>query len=308
MASKERDDQVRVFLWALPRSVSTAMTKCMSFVDEAQIWFEPYLYSYHNEKFRDPAFLQKFAASKKGSMMEKAMKEMKPVLEATPRGNRLDNDLFEFSWVKTQLENEDLEKKVIFVKDMAHVLNQRYEHLPIATSKFRHTFLIRDPHRMYPSFRKMMGVMLSEDEKETMDITKEDAFYDTEQIYKYTYDLWKYTKENLDPDALIIDGTELTTHPEKLLPKYFEALGIPYKAEYLQWDENPEILIQWKASFESLVGAYLANLIKSAAHSTHFIPEAGEPPSRESLTPDVIKCIDASFPYYNEMFEHRIKP
>ena len=35
----------RVIMWCIPRSVSTAFTKCMSFVDGAEIWLEPYAMS-----------------------------------------------------------------------------------------------------------------------------------------------------------------------------------------------------------------------------------------------------------------------
>lgn len=35
----------RVLMWCVPRSGSTVLTKCMSFVDGADVWLEPYVMS-----------------------------------------------------------------------------------------------------------------------------------------------------------------------------------------------------------------------------------------------------------------------
>ena len=34
----------RVIIWCVPRSISTALTKCLSFIDGMQVWFAPYVY------------------------------------------------------------------------------------------------------------------------------------------------------------------------------------------------------------------------------------------------------------------------
>ena len=41
----DRTSNPRVIMWCVPRSVSTAFTKCMSFVDGAEVWLEPYVMS-----------------------------------------------------------------------------------------------------------------------------------------------------------------------------------------------------------------------------------------------------------------------
>ncbi|KAJ8045816.1 hypothetical protein HOLleu_08910 [Holothuria leucospilota] len=299
------EDQVCVFLWALPRSMSTAMTKCMSFVDGIQIWHEPYLYSYHNEKFKDPVVIEKMR--KMGMDLEGLEKTYKEIIKDEPAGKRIRNNLFSFPWVKKQLETQDPDKKFIFVKDMAHVLNNKYDYLRKAR-KFRHTFLIRHPSRMYPSFKNMMFITMSEDEKSKADILRDVLLYDVDKIYKYTYDLWKYTQQNFDPDAIIIDGTELATYPEKLLPKYFEAVGIPFKEKYLTWSASPDVMKEWKAALEEVTYVYRAGIVKRAMESSHFIAPDNEAPPRADMTPDVIKCVEESLPYFNEMFEQRIRP
>ena len=44
-------DVVRVKLWCVPRSTSTAILKCMTYVPNSQVWFEPYLTGYFYSKF-----------------------------------------------------------------------------------------------------------------------------------------------------------------------------------------------------------------------------------------------------------------
>ena len=44
-------DVVRVKLWCVPRSTSTAILKCLTYVPNIQVWFEPYLSGYFHSKF-----------------------------------------------------------------------------------------------------------------------------------------------------------------------------------------------------------------------------------------------------------------
>ena len=36
---------VRIMIWSVPRSVSTAFTKCLSFIKGMEVWLAPYHYS-----------------------------------------------------------------------------------------------------------------------------------------------------------------------------------------------------------------------------------------------------------------------
>ena len=44
-------DVVRVKLWCVPRSTSTDILKCMTYVPNLQVWFEPYQMGYLYSKF-----------------------------------------------------------------------------------------------------------------------------------------------------------------------------------------------------------------------------------------------------------------
>ena len=41
------EEQVRLMLWTVPRSTSTVLSKCLSFVEGSQVFFEPYTCAHH---------------------------------------------------------------------------------------------------------------------------------------------------------------------------------------------------------------------------------------------------------------------
>ncbi|XP_072027778.1 uncharacterized protein [Amphiura filiformis] len=42
----QSDDIARVILWCVPRTCSTAFLKCMTYVPDSQVWYEPYRHPY----------------------------------------------------------------------------------------------------------------------------------------------------------------------------------------------------------------------------------------------------------------------
>lgn len=53
MATK---NQQRIFLWIIPRTCSTVLSKCMTFVDGVQVWMEPYMACHMNDTCYNPTF------------------------------------------------------------------------------------------------------------------------------------------------------------------------------------------------------------------------------------------------------------
>ena len=49
MAETKGNDALRIMFWAVPRSASTVFAKFMTFVDNVEVWHEPYVLSYLNE-------------------------------------------------------------------------------------------------------------------------------------------------------------------------------------------------------------------------------------------------------------------
>lgn len=56
MSSESKDQQQLIFLWIVPRTCSTVFSKCMTFVDDVQVWMEPYLGCLVNETLYNPSF------------------------------------------------------------------------------------------------------------------------------------------------------------------------------------------------------------------------------------------------------------
>lgn len=50
-------EPTRVMLWSIPRSLSTVVTKCISFIDGMEVWFEPYFICQENLRVRNPDYL-----------------------------------------------------------------------------------------------------------------------------------------------------------------------------------------------------------------------------------------------------------
>lgn len=55
--ARSSTEATRLFLWSLPRSCSTAFSKCMTFVDDIDVWMEPYCACHFNETFYNPNFM-----------------------------------------------------------------------------------------------------------------------------------------------------------------------------------------------------------------------------------------------------------
>ena len=46
MSSVRKKHGSRTILWCIPRSVSTALMKCLSFIEDNEVWSEPYSFCY----------------------------------------------------------------------------------------------------------------------------------------------------------------------------------------------------------------------------------------------------------------------
>ncbi|XP_030835798.1 uncharacterized protein LOC593133 [Strongylocentrotus purpuratus] len=309
----------RVIMWCVPRSISTAIAKCFSFVDNTEVWFEPYCLAFFQDfmlknmgvplprsydDFKLEAFFTQMGAMLKGTPMEHLF---------TPE--KIDGSLFIRDGVTRQLD--DPSEKPIFIKDMAYGITGYLDLLPKKETGFKHTFLLRDPERMFPSWRNLLMAQMAQMptpgqkpiDPDTFDMTTDVPFMMPGYTYKCQYDLWKHVKENLDPNPVVIDVDELLSNPAEMLPKYFEACGMPWDAKYLQWEGAPDIVKKWRCLFpmsgtkaDDIVGVTHKNALESSAFraSKPKIP-------RSEMTPDTIKAIDATVDYYKEMAETRIK-
>ncbi|KAJ8038299.1 hypothetical protein HOLleu_15681 [Holothuria leucospilota] len=321
MGENQNSKPLRIFLWIVPRVNSTALAKCLSFMDDTVVWMEPYLACHLNETFYNPEFKKGDPAAEKLreniSRMLKTEAIIKFMTEiekkAKEHDNIFDQQLFRFPWVKSQLEADEPGKKYIFIKDQACVIREHLDSLP-ENVPTRHCFLIRHPREVYPSWKNMISHNNPVDKPvpwEECHAANDAPHMPVEDFFKIHCDLWKYVKEHLDPDPIILDGYDLVSNPDVLLPKLLEKLGVPYKESYLQWPEDEELVYSaWKGSVQTVILASKMIAASRAVKSTQFDPprnERGVCSPEWKITDELKELIEKSLPYYEEMFAHRLR-
>ncbi|XP_072016787.1 uncharacterized protein [Amphiura filiformis] len=290
--------QVRVMLWFIPRTLSTAITKCLSFVDGIQIIFEPYLYAY----YYGPERKQTGVSEMYDNFLDKTNDA---VTDKVDLAKGFIPDTCTYDWVKQTLEADYPGKKIVFCKDASYTLDGQYDRLP---QGYRHTFIIRHPYKLYTSWRRLVQRFLQLQEPFYWHELPEPirpAKYGLEEHYE----LYQYLI-NHGMNPIIIDADDLQRHPESIMRKYCAAVGIPFTEDLLQWPSGDDILHTWMAPDGLIQGNKLGNeggFYDVALQSTCFGPPR-ETPSRASLREDVRYMSDASMPFYEKMYNHRIKP
>eukprot|EP00057_Strongylocentrotus_purpuratus_P021667 XP_011676141.1 PREDICTED: uncharacterized protein LOC100893243 [Strongylocentrotus purpuratus] len=162
--SKMTDEKpFRVIIWAVPRSISTCVLKCLGFQPNTQAWFEPYCLAFFTDitckkmgvslpryikDFNPEAFAGGMASAVKGTKMENAYSP-----------GEIDLSLILRDSVRDQLDSLPAGKSHI-IKDMAYSVTGFYDMLPSKESNFKHVFLIRKPECMFPSWRRLLMIQL----------------------------------------------------------------------------------------------------------------------------------------------------
>nr|XP_054767460.1 uncharacterized protein LOC129274729 [Lytechinus pictus] len=312
--SKDEKKPFRVILWCVPRAVSTAISKCFSFIDNTESWLEPFCGLYTLETSCAPMgiplpqnegeiddFLEKLEATVKDTPLEPFMKK-----------EGINRSMLLLRKIQERLNSAPADKNV-FVKDIAIAAQGRYDYFPVG---YRHTFLIRHPERMFPSFRKMIidwGLKsnlipeaAAEDMIKYFDFTRDLPNATPGFPYDCQYNLWRHIKENYEEQPVVMDVDEMLANPGKMLPKFFEAAGMPWDEKYLRWDPSPEGALDWHWVFKmEMDKVSFGNIHKEAVTSSEFGPSKPLVP-RDQMTPDIIKSVDGAIEYYNEMAATRI--
>ncbi|XP_054768591.2 uncharacterized protein LOC129276200 [Lytechinus pictus] len=307
MCSTKCDDTSRTILWCAPRAISTAVAKCLSFVEDCEVWFE--LYSYARAAGVEYKYQTQLDIPMEYLGNEEIFQKVKgmiDILANTP----FEADRLPYGSIKHLLE--DSTAKHVFAKDMGMAMTEGYrEYLP---NGYRHTFLIRHPYRALLSYRKMVynhfsGLGLFEgdaaDEKK-FDIERDDRFLPSGHFVKELYDFWRYLQDtNIDRNPIVIDADDLLSNPRGVLSGYCHAVSLPYNDSLLTWDGSTEAFTKMVAPGDRLI-MDLVHFYGTAVKSTCFLPPK-RMPSRDELPPDVIRCSDKVVKYYDEMYDRRLK-
>ncbi|XP_071504565.1 uncharacterized protein [Diadema antillarum] len=327
MASE--DDRVRVIMWTCPRTISTALTKCLSHIEGIEIWFEPYCFCIMAAMEYRRVYGSELPTAYEGH--EEAFAKAAQLISkmaVTPEGI-IDPKRLAFEGVKSRLEKSNI--KYVFVKDMTLAMAEpKYRrYLP---NGYRHAFLIRRPAPVIASYRKatiesfIASGYLSEESRDerTFDIEKDNFLFDAGLFHQQLYESWKHVLEACDsanrtvqsnsPDeprrkrscVPVIDSDDLLSKPDAVLQKFCRVIGLPYSQSLLKWDASPEVAYTWKAAGDDLL-RYNEHFYRRALRSTQFVPPKARDTDEDDVTEDVRRLCLRAQPFYDEMYACKLE-
>ncbi|XP_072018130.1 uncharacterized protein [Amphiura filiformis] len=296
MSSAEKKPS-KVILWSTPRSLSSALTKCLSFVPDSVIWFEPYVSAMF---YGSDAHVEV-----PGSQTEDGrdiLTQAKQII--IPDGVGFDADKCSYKWCQEQLETEYPDASVVFVQAKCPAIVTKFDAIPRG---YKHSFLIRNPLKVLPSWKKAIYKVVKPDTALKTFMLSQQSQLSPGYFFKETYDLYQHIKENYESNPIILDADDLLMNPGGVLKAYCNAMDIPYTDDLLHWDPSDDVIMTWKISRSLLklqkVDAFTFQ--DKAFTSSEFLkPSSG--PSREDLTEDDLQCVDFCMPYYEKMYEKRL--
>jgi hypothetical protein len=227
-----------VALWAVPRSISTAFERAFVERDDFEVFHEPFGDSYYYS--------------------EERLSDRYP--DAEPKA--------EHNYENVLARILEPREKRVFVKDMAYHAKGLMG--PEFVSRFKNTFIIRDPKYVLTSLYKMWP-----------DFTLEETGF--EQLYR----LFRYATE-LDPeDVVVVDAMTFSENPVGVLSAYCEHLEIPFRTDSLSW--QPREVKRW----ESWEGWH-----EEAQQSTGIKPAERKDPE---LPSELQNTYEYCLPYYYQL-------
>ncbi len=289
MASSPTTPTKRVFLWATPRSLSTAFLRAISNVDDFQVWYEPYLLI---KRGQQPVSELPNFVNDNNNLEDPEMPVPSHLYSVFGESNTYD-------WVRQQLEGDFPGKRLVFVKDMVEGIHGHYDKLP---SGYRHTFLIRHPVKAFMSMKKMYKIIRHHDIN--LDQYPESVI-PPGYFYKEMVEFVEHVKQVHDPNPLIIDADDLQSNPVAVVKEYCNKVGVPFEDRIVSWQGdvtfgNWMMPREWVPMFRT-DGAHK----KSSSASAGFSQLTDLPP-RSDLPEDVLKLADASMTYYEMLLAQKI--
>jgi hypothetical protein len=173
-----------------------------------------------------------------------------------------------------QIEEQEAEKGLVFVKNMAHHLDGfDYRRM----DRYRNVFLIRDPAQMLVSYAKVRT------QPTLADIG-----------LRHQADLYgQLVAAGQSP--LVLDGNEVRKNPESVLTKLCGALGIPFTEKMLGWPAGPR----------PEDGIWARHWYANVHQSTGFLPPDSQP---VPVPPHLEAVYQAALPFYHQLRQHAITP
>lgn len=225
-----------VALWSVPRSISTAFERVFVERDDFEVFHEPFGESYYYSEER----LSDRYSDEEPRPEDNYENVLARLLE--PHENR------------------------VFVKDMAYHTKPLID--PEFVSRFRNTFIIRDPKYVIASLSRMWP-----------DFTLEETGF--EQLYR----LFRYATEA--EEVVVVDAMTFSENPVGVLAAYCEHLEIPFRTDDLSW--QPGEVREW----ENWEGWH-----EEAQQSSGIKPAERKDPE---LPPELQEAYEYCLPYYYQL-------
>ncbi|MDJ0955378.1 MAG: hypothetical protein QNI91_00890 [Arenicellales bacterium] len=182
---------------------------------------------------------------------------------------------FESVWRKLK---DAASRGKVFSKDFPHYIEQHWT--DDFLSHFTHSFLIRDPAKVATSMYKHWPDF----------VLKEIAILEQRTLFD------RLAEQFGEPPPLI-DSDDLLEHPDQIVKKWCESVGIPFIAEALRWEPGQRNEVSWYDG-----GSWHGNLRES---------DGLKPQKRNyidiSNAPDRVKEIyELVLPHYLHMHQYRL--
>lgn len=294
----------RIMLWGFPRSLTTVFEKCVSFVPDIQIINEPYncAATFGPEGFSQTGHVE--GMEEFDQFVNRVNEEITENAAKYTHGWQDDECTFE--WVKRTLEKDYPNKRYIFCKDFIFNIFGRFDMIP---QGYQHTFLIRDPKKLFLSNRNLTVSDLPPDEVEQFKLDQVPSW----QMYPKTgygelLDFIRHFRNQgvIQPHPVIIDADDLQNHPASVLRQYCQAVGLPYDDSLLTWEEGDAcVLRNWRISKSYLAANQMVGFYETAFSSCGFHPAKDLP---DTIPDDVLRLAKNADPYYQELYKMCIKP
>ena len=198
----------KVFLWAAPRTLSTAFTRAMLNLDDCKVFMEPYQFAYYLGPSRTN---QRYASE--------------PI-----------NPDLTYENVTESICKEYPGKRHVFCKEMAYFFEGRFQDLQRESLKdFQHTFLIRDPKKAIQSLYRFC---LSKYNPNWENFDPEGCGF------RQLFELYEFVKKKMGSRPLVILADDLLKDPEKVLKSFCDYTGLTYKEGMSGWE--PGVIEGWE--------------------------------------------------------------
>lgn len=144
-------------------------------------------------------------------------------------------------------------------------------------SNLTHCFLIRDPESVVNSYARV---------RETPTLN--------DIGFKQQSELYDYVRQHWDPNPVVIDSAEFLAKPEAMLRAWCSALGIEFSERMLRWPAGPR----------DSDGVWAPHWYAFVWDSTGFAKLRGTKPQ---LSPALQRLADQARPYYQHLYERRLR-